>query len=54
MACACKSQQAGQVNAVKQVVKKVNGTVATNNSASPSKVIVRRPSTKRITYRRPI
>ena len=46
MACACKSKSAGQVSAVKQVVKKIPTSKTPN--ATVKKTI------KRITYRRPI
>lgn len=48
MACACKSKSAGQVTAVKQVVKKVASTRATVK-ATPKRTAVRH-----IVYKRPI
>lgn len=48
MACACKSKAAGQVTAVKQVVKKVASS-RTTVKAAPKKTAV-----KHIVYKRPI
>ena len=45
MACACKSRKAGQVTAVKQVVKKAtqkSPAPRSVNAASPKKQIVKR------------
>lgn len=50
MACACKAKKAGQVTAVKQVVKKVPSTVKTTQNAGIKRTTV----VKRGTYKRPI
>lgn len=49
MACACKSKSAGQVTAVKQVVKRPASSKSPKQSASVKRTVV-----KHVIYKRPI
>lgn len=51
MACACKSKSAGQVTAVKQVVKRASTSSPKQAQSKPS---VKRATVRHIIYKRPL